>query len=84
MYMPLDMVQLSLIFARGPGEGRIASRVAGEVSRRRRRGPARSAGRVSQRGQSLGGAQKESARAAVSNLFTAAVVVAALMAVFCV
>ena len=96
MYMPFDMVQLSLIFARGTRDGKIASRVAGGVSRWGRQGrrqsqssglagsPAKSASGVSQQGQSPGGAQKASARAAVSRLSTAAVVVAALMAVFCV
>ena len=76
MYMPLDIAQLFLIFA-GVIRGRQGQSPAGSAGR--------AAGRVSQRGQSAaGGAQKESASAAVSKLSTAAVVVAALMAVLCV
>ena len=58
------------------GAGRVAGRVSWWQA---------GAGAVSQQGQSAaGGAQKVSASAAVSKLSTAVVVVAALIAVFCV
>ena len=75
--------------ARSPAElpaGLVAG--AGRVSRQGQSpelagSPAKSASGVSQQGQSPGGTQKASARAAVSRLSTAAVVVAAVIAVFC-
>ena len=81
MYMPLDIAQRFLIFA-----GVIGGRQDRQQSCRRGQslGPAGSASKVSWQGQSAGGAQKESASAAVSKLSTAAVVAAPLMAVFCV